>query len=169
MITGVADFGESYLNFENVFMGNGSDTVVGNNSANSINGGGGNDILNGGRGNDEIFGGDGNDLLTGGVGRDSLTGGFGADVFDFNSTTESPNSLQRDTIFNFSFTDGDKIDLSTIDANLNLANNQAFKLNQLAFDAAAGLLTAKITGGADLSINLVGAQSGFSVGLDVIA
>jgi Ca2+-binding RTX toxin-like protein len=56
-------FGELYVNFENVVMGAGNDSVTGTSGANVINGGVGNDILNGG------------------AGIDTLTGGAGADTF----------------------------------------------------------------------------------------
>jgi Ca2+-binding RTX toxin-like protein len=73
MQTGLTNFaGESYLNFENVNMGGGNDTVTGNASANVINGGAGNDTINGGAGNDTINGGDGNDILNGGAGLDQF-------------------------------------------------------------------------------------------------
>ncbi len=72
MSTGLTNFGgELYVNFENVVMGAGNDTVTGNSSAN---------LINGGAGNDQLFGGDGNDTLVGGTGTDTLRGGNGNDT-----------------------------------------------------------------------------------------
>ena len=56
---------------ENVFGGDGNDTLLGNALDNE---------LSGGRGNDSIIGGDGNDTITGGAGNDILDGGNGTDV-----------------------------------------------------------------------------------------
>lgn len=75
-----------------------------------------------------LMGGLGNDTLTGGDGRDLLTGGAGLDRFDFNAVSESGiTAATRDVIFDFK-KGQDKIDLSTIDANTTLANDQAFSL-----------------------------------------
>lgn len=54
-----------------------------------------------------------------------LTGGTGNDRFDFNAFSElGASSTTRDVITDFS--SGDKIDLSTIDANTSLTGDQAF-------------------------------------------
>ena len=65
-------------------------------------------------------------ILTGGTGADILTGGLGADTFDFNLITESLVGAGRDIIADFNRVQLDKIDLSTIDADSVLANDQAF-------------------------------------------
>jgi Ca2+-binding RTX toxin-like protein len=92
MVTGLTNFGgESYINFENVIMGAGNDSVTGNAADNVINGGAGNDTLIGGAGNDFVVGGNGNDLLVGGTGRDSLYGEADDDGFDLNSVTDISN------------------------------------------------------------------------------
>src|SRR5215204_5756711 len=57
----------------------------------------------------------GNDLLDGGSGVDLMWGGLGADVFDYNHVSDSPASA-RDWIMDFSKAQGDKADLSGIDA-----------------------------------------------------
>ena len=60
----------------------------------------------------------GDDRLIAGAGTDSLVGGPGADRFLFESLSDSsPLASLRDVIRDFSRTDGDKIDLSGIDAN----------------------------------------------------
>ena len=76
--------------------------------------------------NNTLIGGNGNNILTGGTGMDALTGGLGADTFDFNIVLESLVGASRDIISDFSRVQLDKIDLSTIDADSVLANDQAF-------------------------------------------
>ena len=60
------------------------------------------------------------------LGSDTLKGGLGADVFKFNTTTESVVGLLHDALLDFSSFELDKIDLSVIDAQTNVAGNQAF-------------------------------------------
>ena len=90
-----------------------------------LDGGNGNDILFGQAGNDTLLGGAGNDILIGGQGNDILTGGTGADTFmwlkgDVNtSVTTTTNNVTttvagKDQITDFSVTDGDKLDLSSL-------------------------------------------------------
>lgn len=65
MPAGLNSFGgEIYLNFEIAKMGDGNDTVAGNNEDNTIFDGLGNDILEGGNGIDKLSGGVGNDTIT---------------------------------------------------------------------------------------------------------
>ncbi|MBG1260165.1 M10 family metallopeptidase C-terminal domain-containing protein [Nostoc commune] len=85
--------------------------------------------LDGGNGNDVIKGGDGNDVLGGGNGTDRLTGGSGNDTFQYNSVSDSPAGPSRDVITDFfgnGNLPGDRIDLSSIDANSTIGGNQAF-------------------------------------------
>ena len=113
--------------------GNGlANLLIGNDAANSLSG------LSGG---DVILGYGGNDTLRGGMGADKLTGGAGADSFVFGSTAESSfDASGRDTITDFSHTQGDRIDLSAIDANGKDAGDGVFKLVS-AFDGSHGALT----------------------------
>lgn len=127
--------------------------------------------LNGLGGDDVLKGASGNDLLTGGLGRDSLTGGLGADTFDFNLIGETVIGANCDVITDFNHAELDKIDLSNIDANIIIANDQAFVFigNNVAFSAAGQLRydTALHTifgevdgvGGADFQIELTGVAS----------
>jgi Ca2+-binding RTX toxin-like protein len=69
----------------------------------------------GNAGSNMITGNGGNNILTGGLGVDILNGGAGADTFDFNAVAESGKKTLRDVVY-FSRSEGDKIDLSTIDA-----------------------------------------------------
>ncbi|MEI7796958.1 MAG: hypothetical protein WCI06_10035, partial [Methylococcaceae bacterium] len=85
-----------------------------------------NRLLRGTATNDTLIGDIGNDTLIGGLGLDTLTGGLGSDTFKFNNTDESGGIKTRDIITDFNHTEGDKIDLSAIDANSNLADDQTF-------------------------------------------
>ncbi|MBS0167818.1 MAG: calcium-binding protein [Nitrospira sp.] len=133
--TGVVSFpGNSVLtdtlvSIENVIGTAGNDVITGSAANNSLSGGNGNDTINGGLGNDTLNGGSGNDTLIGGLGLDTLNGGTGNDLFDYNSVNESPVGASRDKIVGFAGAGavvGDRIDLTTIDANSLVAGNQAF-------------------------------------------
>ena len=78
--------------FENVYLTDGNDRLIGGSGNNVMGGARGNDRLNGFLGNDlvegnvgkdRLVGGGGNDTVDGGVGLDVLTGGKGADLFVF--------------------------------------------------------------------------------------
>lgn len=106
----------------------GNDQITGIVKAEKFDGLAGNDVIKGMGGNDTLIGGAGNDTLIGGDGADKLTGGVGKDVFKFEKTTETGASVKtRDTITDFNHSEGDKINLLTIDANQNDTGNQAFK------------------------------------------
>jgi VCBS repeat-containing protein len=87
-----------------------------------IMGGGGNDILLGNRGNDELYGDAGDDVLVGGAESDALYGGSGADTFKWGSEALSGRSYEwqwdysasNDIIVDYSYSDGDVIDLSSL-------------------------------------------------------
>jgi diphthamide synthase (EF-2-diphthine--ammonia ligase)/6-phosphogluconolactonase (cycloisomerase 2 family) len=96
------------------------------------------DVLVGAGGNDILYGLDGADTLTGGGGADFLVGGAGADTFVFIAVTDSA-TIASDLIFDFSSAQGDKIDLSAIDANSSTATNDAFSV-VLSFSKVAGQL-----------------------------
>ncbi len=112
-----------------------------------ITGGSGNDVLTGienltGSSYNDILTGNGNNnVLTGGVGSDILFGGSGNDVFDFNALVEMGATIANaDTILDFST--GDKIDLSTLDANTATTTNDPFSgfiANTAAFSTAGQL------------------------------
>ncbi|WP_442946669.1 calcium-binding protein [Nostoc sp. 'Lobaria pulmonaria (5183) cyanobiont'] len=119
--------------------GAGNDTINGVSGNDRIDGGSGDDridagfnkdTINGSSGNDTISGDFGNGgILTGVGGTDVLTGGSGNDVFDFNFVSESQPGLLQDAIADFvgnGILAGDRIDLSTIDANSIKEGNQAF-------------------------------------------
>lgn len=112
----------------------------GNSLNNAMIGNSGNNALLGGKGNDLLTGGAGNDKLDGGAGGDKLIGGAGADTFLFLSYKQS-NMTARDFIYDFSRSQGDKIDLSAIDANSKASGNQTFKfIGDAGFHKQAGEL-----------------------------
>lgn len=85
-------------------------------------------------------------VLTGGLGKDTLTGAAGNDIFDFNALSEmGTTSAAWDVITDF--TRGDRIDLSTLDANAATTANDAFTsviAGTAAFNTAGQL---KVVGG----------------------
>jgi Ca2+-binding RTX toxin-like protein len=100
--------GDSLDSVENVNGSKGGDSLTGNSSAN---------LLAGYEGNDTLQGEDGTDILAGGT---------GADRFVYESIIDSVVGANADQITDFSHAQADKIDLSLIDANTALADNQAF-------------------------------------------
>ncbi len=115
MMTGLTNFGgESYTEFENVIMGNGTNNVIGTDGDNVMTGGTGDDTLDARDGNDIIYGGAGNDTLDGGLGNDTLYGGNGNDTLYGGVGLFSVNMIYGeagdDTIIATSFTSGSYYD-----------------------------------------------------------
>jgi VCBS repeat-containing protein len=116
----------------------GADVIYGQAGDDQIAAGDGNDTVFGGAGRDTIDGGDGNDIINGGSDRDDLTGGKGADTFRYYLASEStPAGFDR--IRDFDRLQGDKIDLSLIDASTVVGGNNAFVIAN-AFTRVAGQL-----------------------------
>lgn len=118
-------------NVENVTIsGAGEKNVTGNDGANVITGGGGKNIILGGAGDDIINAGAGVDRVVGGEGSDTLTGGLGTDRFVFEGLNDL-SGTQALSDFITDFTSGaDKIDLRGLDANVDIADDQAFVLDK---------------------------------------
>ncbi|WP_246175178.1 calcium-binding protein [Paracoccus limosus] len=128
-------FGDDWLG-----GGTGNDSLFGGPGNDQLFGEDGDDLLSGGLGNDRIFGGAGNDRIYGNTGADSLYGGAGADMFVFLAPSDSTPQA-RDYIDDFSRADGDRIDLSAIDANSKLQGAQDFTyIGKQAFSGTAGEL-----------------------------
>jgi Ca2+-binding RTX toxin-like protein len=89
---------------------------------------------------DRLEGFAGNDKLTAGGGADRLFGGAGADIFIYKSVNDSTFDYRgRDTIYDFSSKQKDKIDLRKVDANGSMTGNQAFSfIGSQDFHGAAG-------------------------------
>lgn len=182
--TGAA-YGDRLVSIENLTGSAYADSLRGDDHANVIQGGdesdqlhgrGGDDQLLGGEGNDQLFGGAGSDTLDGGAGNDVLNGGpeadiliggAGSDTFLFQTTSVSLPS-DRDTIQDF-VSGVDKIDLRQIDANSNVASDQAFSyIGENAFSGKAGelsfvdgVLSGDVNGdkAADFEVNVSGVSS----------
>lgn len=126
----------------------GNSTLLGLGGNDRLIGGSGVDRLYGGEGNDELRGGAGDDFLFGGSGADRLLGGLGADRFVFGEGDLSAQRTLADTIMDFSAAQGDRIDLSAIDAIAGTSNNDAFRfIGDAKFSGKAGELRARFTGG----------------------
>jgi Ca2+-binding RTX toxin-like protein len=127
-------------NVENLtFTGTAHLRGTGNAEANMLTGNGGNNLLSGRDGADTLDGGSGDDTLMGGGGTDRLTGGAGADQFRFPSTITVWETGGRDVLTDFAG-GVDRIDLSRIDADPATAGNQAFAVDDLAYNASTGIL-----------------------------
>lgn len=127
--------------------------VTGNAVANTLSGGAGDDTVAGLAGNDSLSGGGGDDLLTGGRGVDTVTGLTGADRFIFAALTDlSGPPGPFDTITDFHAFEGDKIDLSGIDAKTGTGNQAFFTIGAAAFSGVKGELRI-IASGANLLVS----------------
>ncbi len=83
LATNVSSLGDTISGFENIFGGDGNDTLTGTSGANQINGGFGNDVLRGNAGLDEVTAGEGDDIIFGGDDGDFINGGFGTDTVTY--------------------------------------------------------------------------------------
>lgn len=111
---------------QNLSGNSGNNLIASGAAADTLMGGSGNDTLQSGEGNDNLFGNSGNDILEGGGGADTLTGGIdedrmaggaGADRFVFLGVNDSgATPATRDRVLDFNFAEGDRIDLSAMDA-----------------------------------------------------
>jgi len=141
----LADLLGSSIEFEGVesfriTTGSGDDTLITGKGDDMLRGNAGLDTLDGGGGDDQMFGGEGGDEIRGGRGADVVTGGGGSDVFQFATAKEADPDTGRDLIRDFE-TGVDRIDLSDIDADVNLDGNQAFDfVGSAKFSSAAGEL-----------------------------
>jgi Ca2+-binding RTX toxin-like protein len=110
----------------------------------AIDGTGNADIIVGNGNNSTILAGGGNDIIIGGGGGDTITGGTGADTFVLLATSDSGTTgTSRDTITDFSHIEGDKINVSAIDAIQGGGNNAFTYTDQTGLGAttAAAALT----------------------------
>lgn len=79
------------------------------------------------RGNDTVEAGGGDDTIIGGFGFDQLWGETGADTFTYKAVAELAfKNGKFDRIMDFSTAEGDRIDLSALDANTR-SGHQTFK------------------------------------------
>ncbi|MFP1631677.1 hypothetical protein ACLB6G_08070 [Zhengella sp. ZM62] len=136
--TGGDATGDTIAGFENVFGSAHNDRLYGSAQVNLIDGGAGSDI---------ILGNNGNDTLRGREGRDIIYGGNHADTFVYLALSDSGLLFaDRDRIQDFQ--NGlDRFDLSALDANTNVAGNQAFTYAGGTFTGVAGQLRSWEFGG----------------------
>jgi Ca2+-binding RTX toxin-like protein len=119
--SGGAAQGDVYVGIENAAGSTGNDTLIGNGTANQ---------------------------LSGGAGKDVLTGGAAADRYIVSDISHSTVGANADRITDFSHAQGDRIQLSSIDANTGLAGNQAFTfIGTAAYHNVAGELRFAVGGG----------------------
>lgn len=164
---------DTLVSIENLDGSAFADILTGNAKANTLTGEAGKDRLIGGAGDDHLDGGQGADKLTGGAGADVMTGGVGKDIFVFLDLSDSTKQ-HADLITDL--TNADRIDLHTIDANANVAGNQAFHLVStlsghageaaLSFSSKTGLTSLSLDvdgdGKADMVITMTGDHHDFT-------
>jgi hypothetical protein len=163
LLPGGGSFGDDSLT-----AASSGDLVYGMGGNDRVFGGGGADHLYGGGGADTIVGRNGADWIEGGPGSDIVAGDNGADTFVWRDGDFS--GAPTDTIVDFSTTDGDRLDLSRVDANTLSAKDDPFTfIGSAAFHQTAGELRYSVSSGtlivqgdlngdgvADFSIKLVG-------------
>lgn len=121
----------------------GNDRITGGAGNDTMYGGDGADVLIGGTGNDMFFGGAGNDTLDAGAGNNLMWGDAGADTFLFRKDAIGFVSMIND----FSSAQGDKIDLSLIDANTKTTADDPFKfIGSRAFSGKGAELRFEVSG-----------------------
>lgn len=160
--------------------GTGNDTISGGSGRDVMHGDAGNDTLHGGYGDNQMFGdagndtlydgantdvmngGTGNDRLHSSFGADILTGGTGADTFVFDNFAQY---CARATItdFNRAF---DVIDLSGIDAVVNVSGNQAFVFDKTG-SGNVGTVHSEIVGNTTVITTVVDIDYGFVVDMTI--
>ena len=104
--------------------------------------------MRGNGGTNELYGEAGSDVLIGGGGQDLTVGGGGADRFVFADGDVADRVGRADLIGDFSHSQGDTIDLAGIDADSNVAGDQAFAfIGSQAFTGTAGELRTQMIHG----------------------
>jgi VCBS repeat-containing protein len=165
-------------NVENLIQdGSGNIDATGNGLANALTGNGGNNTLDGGAGDDVLKGGLGNDTLIGGTGADVLVGGGGTDTFVVTAASiHTSGAIETDTVNDLIAGQGDRLDLSAIDADSVTAGDQAFHLvggfthhaaeMTLTFAAGSTVLQLDVDGDgrADYRMTIAGNVTGDSAG-----
>jgi len=116
-------------NVEKLMLGGGYNiNGTGNELSNILIGNKGNNTLSGLNGNDNIKGMAGADKIIAGMGADDLWGGDGNDRFVITNAAESgSNDATNDWIYDFA--EGDKLDISLVDANTGVGGDQAFVID----------------------------------------
>ena len=100
--------------------------IIGNSKANKLRGYVGADTLVGNGGADVITGDQGDDTIYGGGGKDKMNGGIGQDTFVYMNLSDSKVD-KEDIIIRFNGRAGDRIDLSSIDANSDTPEKESLR------------------------------------------
>jgi Ca2+-binding RTX toxin-like protein len=166
-VTGVT-VGKTFTGIENLTLGSAASTNalngLGDVGSNLLTGNAGANVLYGLAGFDTLVGGAGADTLVGGANTDTLTGGTGNDRFVFNLVSDTALGTARDVITDF--TAGDQVDLRGIDANVALANDQAFTfIGAAAFSTTNATGQLRFAGGVLYGSNDADAQAEFEIAL----
>jgi Ca2+-binding RTX toxin-like protein len=138
-------------------QGSGNLDGTGNELGNRLTGNSGDNVLNGLAGNDTVLGGGGDDTIIGGLGSDLMTGGAGADTFVilaesvYSSKAPAGRILEIDQVHDLNKAEGDKLDLSAIDADANTTGDQAFHLVS-AFTKHGGEMTLAYTASSSITL-----------------
>jgi Ca2+-binding RTX toxin-like protein len=88
---------DSVKNIQNIYGGELSDTISGNDLKNTLYGGDGQDTLSGEGDSDTLYGGDDSDTLDGGDGDDTLYGNMGSDIFISSKDNDTYDGSGDDT------------------------------------------------------------------------
>ncbi|SFH98422.1 calcium-binding protein [Albimonas pacifica] len=121
--------------------GAGKDQLLGGAGDDQLEGGSERDRLQGDSGDDVLEGGGARDVLIGGAGSDQLRGDKGGDRFVFLAVEDSAARDALDLILDFSRRQGDRIDLSAIDAKAASDRDDAFRfIGEADFSERAGQL-----------------------------
>ena len=120
---------------ENLYGGDGNDTLAGNALGNTLDGGGGNDTLAGVEGNDQLHGQAGDDMLDGSTGNDSY-------LFNTNS------AMGADTISDSQGVDWLTFEDSSNDVSMNLGLTTSQRVNEnLTLSLMSPVAVEKLSGG----------------------
>lgn len=159
LATGKASATGGATHFEYVVGSAFGDTITGDNGNNKLTGGAGDDIMSGGIGSDRFIG---------GAGHDTLTGGAGVDWFVYANI--DAGAANTDTITDFKFSEGDRLDIVNIDGDVLTRGYQRFDfIGTAGFSGHAGEIRYEKVGGethvlidntgdgvSDITINLTG-------------
>ena len=117
--------------------------------------GSGNLVATGNAEANRIIGNAGNNVITGALGQDTLTGNAGVDTFVFQRIDDTGNTqASADRITDFQSAQGDKIDLSGIDADISTLADDAFVfIGSSAFTSAAQVRSFVSSGVTYISLN----------------
>ncbi|MDQ0463370.1 Ca2+-binding RTX toxin-like protein [Caulobacter ginsengisoli] len=135
-------------NIENLVLeGVGNIDGTGTSAINAMTGNAGANMLDGLAGDDVLKGMNGDDFLIGGTGSDIMVGGAGADTFVIRQESiHVSGPIEIDTVNDLLAGQGDRLDLSAIDADSSTGGDDAFHLVG-SFSHQAGEMTLSFAGG----------------------